>query len=75
VAAGHHWPGDSGDARRASAAAPGSVRTREGAALADGPGRGQTPGFPADAIGLVVPPGQFTLSRSASSRPSAWRRA
>ena len=35
VTAGHHRPGGSGDGRLASAAAPGSVRTREGAASAD----------------------------------------
>ena len=37
VTAGHHRPGGSGDGRPASAAAPGSVRTREGAAFADAP--------------------------------------
>jgi hypothetical protein len=45
VTTGHHRLGGSGDSRPASAAAPGSVRTREGAALADAPGRGQAPSF------------------------------
>jgi hypothetical protein len=45
VTAGHHRPGGSGGGRPASAAAPGSVRTREGAASADTPGRGQSPAF------------------------------
>jgi hypothetical protein len=44
------------DGRPASAAAPGSVRTREGAASADAPRRGQSPAFPADANGLAVLP-------------------
>ena len=56
LTAGHHRPGGSGEVRPASAAAPGSVRTREGAALADAPGREPPPSFPADAIGLVVLP-------------------
>ena len=67
VTAGDHRPAGSGDSGPASAAAPGSVRTREGAALADDPGRGQTPVFP-DALGLVVFPSQFRLPLSASSR-------
>jgi hypothetical protein len=50
-------------------AAPGRVCTREGAALADGPGRGQSPPFLAAAIGLVVLPVSvhaFALSQLAS---------
>jgi hypothetical protein len=66
VTAGCHRPGGSGEDRAASAAAPGSVRTREGAALADAPGGDSLPAFPVNAIGLVVlpvsvhavPPGQ-----------------
>jgi hypothetical protein len=55
VTAGHHRPSGSGDSRPASAAAPGSVRTREGAASADAPAR-TDPRLPAAAIGLVVLP-------------------
>jgi hypothetical protein len=46
VTAGYHRPGGSGEVRPASAAAPGSVRTREGAALADAPGTDGPPPFP-----------------------------
>ena len=56
MTAGHHRPGGSGDGRPASAAAPGSVRTREGAASADAQGRGQIPAIPAADVGLVVLP-------------------
>ena len=55
VTAGHHRPSGSGDSRPASAAAPGSVHTREGAASADAPDADR-PYLPADAIGLVVLP-------------------
>jgi hypothetical protein len=69
VTAGHHRPGGSGDSRLASAAAPGSVRTREGAAVADALGA-DSPRLSGDAIGLVVlpvsvhafPPGQLASS-------------
>jgi hypothetical protein len=53
---GHNLPGDSGDGRPTSAAAPGSVRTREGGAFADVPGADSPPPFPPIAIGLVVLP-------------------
>jgi len=43
VMAGHHQPRGSGDGSPASAAAPGSVRTREGAALADAAGANSPP--------------------------------
>jgi hypothetical protein len=43
VTASHHRPGGSGEVRAAPAAAPGSVRTREGAALADAPGADSPP--------------------------------
>jgi hypothetical protein len=72
VTAGHHRPGGSGDDCSASAAAPGSVRTREGAASADAPGADspllspQTP-----SARWCRRPSQFTLPRSASSRPAA----
>ena len=56
MTAGHHRPGGGGEIRPESAAAPGSVRTREGAASADAPGADSPPTFPADAIGLVVLP-------------------
>ena len=56
VTAGHHRPGGSGDGRPASAAAPGSVPHARGRGLSRRPGRGQSPAFPADAIGLVVLP-------------------
>jgi hypothetical protein len=55
VTASNHRPARSGDSRPASAAAPGSVRTREGAASADAPGANGTPAFPVT-IGLVVEP-------------------
>jgi len=58
----------------ASAAAPGSVRTREGAALADAPGA-DSPPLPAAATGLVVVPGSVNALHLASSRPLRWSRA
>jgi hypothetical protein len=51
VAAGHHPPGVTSDGRLAAAVAPGSVRTREGAAFADAPAQTDL-----HAIGLVVLP-------------------
>ena len=71
VTAGHHRPGGSGEVRPASAAAPGSVRTREGAASADAPGADSPPPFPPTPSAWWCCPSQFTLSRSASSRPAA----
>ena len=80
MTAGHHRPGGSGGTRAASAAAPGSVRTREGAALADAQGAESPPDFPAATIGLVVlaapvhafPPGQLAPFRAtAGLRPGA----
>jgi hypothetical protein len=67
VTAGHHRPSGGGDGCPASAAAPGSVHTREGAALCRRPGADSPPAFPAHAIALAVlpaslhafPPGQL----------------
>jgi hypothetical protein len=67
VSAGHHRPGGSGDGRPASAAAPGSVRPREGAASADAPGHGQTPAFPRR---RHRPGGAARLSSRFPSRPA-----
>ena len=69
VTAGHHRPGGSGDGRPASAVAPGSVRTREGAAPADAPGADSPPPFLPTPSAWRCCPSQFTLSLSASSRP------
>ena len=68
VTAGHHQPGGSGDGRPASAAAPGSVCTREGAASADAPGADSPLPFPPPPSAWWYCPSQFTLSLSASSR-------
>jgi hypothetical protein len=68
VTAGHHRPGGGGDGRPVSAAAPGSVRTREGAASADTQARA-VPHLPPPPSAWWCGP-QFALSQPAISRPA-----
>ena len=67
VTADLHRLGGSGDGRPASAAAPGSVRTREGAASADAPSTDRPPPFPSPSARWCC---RLAPARSAARAPA-----